>query len=551
MSLSSHLRDAVSAPVVIGGEVISSEVTRRMMRGIDARIAWDDAAGDDMLCETLFLEQQRLSEPDAGPNAAQDRVFIKALRHDFAVGAPSARRTLLERTVQHYVQEIAGRFDRRVYAFATSIVPSALGALLHGGKPSAHLFDVDERVLLQGDVEGLLRAARSGTVVLAPTHVSNLDSLVLGYAIYRLGLRPFAYGAGLNLFSHAIMGYFMRHLGAFTVDRKKLDPLYLAAVKEYATVLLERGQHMLFFPGGTRSRSGAIDSHLKLGFLGRVVRAFVNGRRADPNSPPIYVVPCTLSYPLVIEAGSLIEEYLSKQGGPHFVDMRDEFEEPKRWLDFLQGLAELDVQIHVRFGHPLDPFGNLVDEQGISRDGRGRPVDPLRYLLVDGRVVQDDARDAEYTRQLAARIQEEYRVETVALPSSVLAFALFSCLMRRYPRLDLFRLLRVLGPAAVVSWAELEPEVERVVNALQRLAADGAIQLAPALAAHGKRAVLADGVATLCAYHRPAALRLQPAAVEVTQPTLLLYYRNRLEGYGLPGSLSVRPAARASSWSPA
>lgn len=551
MSLASHLRDAVSAPIVLGGEVIASEVTRRIMTELDAKLARDDAAADDMLCETLFVEQQRLSDPNGGPNATPDRAFIKALRHDFALCHPSQRRALLERTVQHYVREITGSFDRRVYAFTTSIVPSALGALLHGGKPSAHLFDVDERVLLEGDVSGLLRAANSGTVVLAPTHVSNLDSLVLGSAIYRLGLRPFAYGAGLNLFSHAIMGYFMRHLGAFTVDRTKHDPLYLSAVKEYATVLLERGQHMLFFPGGTRSRSGAIDSHLKLGFLGGVVRAFVNRRRADPHSPPIYVVPCTLSYPLVLEAGSLIEEYLSKQGGPHFVDVRDEFEQPKRLLDFIQGLGELDVQIHVRFGEPLDPLGNVVDAQGVSRDVRGRAVDPLRYLLVDGAVAQDEVRDAEYTRQLAARLQERYRLESVALPSSVLAFALFTCLMRRYPRLDLFHLLRVLGPTAVVSLRELEPEIERVLSGLQRLAADGAIQLAPKLAAAGKAAVLTEGVATLCAYHRPAALRVVPDALEVTQPNLVLYYRNRLEGFGLPSSLAIPCAARVRSWSPA
>ena len=66
-------------------------------------------------------------------------------------------------------------------------------------------------------MQALQHAERSGTVVLVPTHASNLDSLVLDYAIYRLGLPPFAYGAGLNLFSNPVLGFFLRHLGTFTV----------------------------------------------------------------------------------------------------------------------------------------------------------------------------------------------------------------------------------------------------------------------------------------------------------------------------------------------
>ena len=538
------LRDVVSAPRVVGGSAVAAEVTRRVMQRIDGR-----AALDDVLCETLYREEQRLAHADSEPHTARDRAFIKALRHSLAHAGPTKRRVLVERTVGHYAREITGHFDRRIYAFTTSIVPSALGALLHGGKPSSQLFNVDERVLLEGDVPALQRAAHDGTVVLVPTHVSNLDSLILGHAIYRLGLPPFAYGAGLNLFSHALIGFFMRHLGAFTVDRKKSDPLYIETVKEYAGVLLEHGQHMLFFPGGTRSRSGVIESHLKLGFLGQVVAAFVNRRIRDPHSPPLFIVPCTLSYPIVLEGASLIEEYLSREGGPHFVDVRDEFERPARWLGFLRGLAELDVQVHVRFGSPLDPLGNAVDARGVSRDGRGRPLDPTRYLLADGAVVQDAARDAEYTKALAQSVLASFKREAVALPSSVLAFALFTCLQRKYPRLDLFRFLRVLGPSTTVSLAEVEKEVDVLLEALRPLAERGAIQLAPVLAAGGKTAVIEQGALTLGAYHRPPALVRHADRLEVTQPTLLLYYRNRLEGFGLPGSSTLEQRSQhAQTW---
>jgi glycerol-3-phosphate O-acyltransferase len=537
-------------PHVIGGSALARMVTRRVMHGLDVATAHKSDALDDVLVETLYHAQQRLAETDSGQNAARERERVKGLRHALVHARAGARRAWVERVVTDYAAEIAGHFDPRVYSFATSIIPAALGALLHGGKPSKHVFDVDERILLEGEVSALQRAARQGTVVLVPTHVSNLDGLVLGYALYRLGLPPFAYGAGLNLFSNPVLGFFMRHLGAFTVDRTKLDPLYRATVKEYTTVLLERDQHMLFFPGGTRSRSGAIESHLKLGFLGRVISAFVNRQLAAADSRPMFVVPCTLSYPIVLEAESLIEEYLSKRGGPHFVDVRDELAEPARWLGFLRGLGSLDVELHVRFGHPMDPFGNLVDKQGISRDVRGAALDCRRYVLSEGVVVRDDTRDAEYTRALSARLIESYKCQSVALPSSVLAYAVFSCLCRRFPRLDLFRLLRVLGPAATVSWTELDPEIDSLLAALKPMASAGRIQLAPEILAGGRAAVLEHGLATLTAYHRPAVLR-RSAELEVTRPSLLLYYRNHLEGYGLPGSFSL-PQDRACSpgWGP-
>jgi hypothetical protein len=85
------------------------------------------------------------------------------------------------------------------------------------------------------------------------------------------------------------------------------------------------------------------------------------------------------------------------------------------------------------FWSALDPFGNTLDVHGVP------------HVLVDGAVARDEARDAECTRALAARLLAAYRCDSVALPSGVLAFALFNCLCRRHQRLDLFRLLRVFS----------------------------------------------------------------------------------------------------------
>jgi glycerol-3-phosphate O-acyltransferase len=42
--------------------------------------------------------------------------------------------------------------------------------------------------------------------------------------------------------------------------------------------MIERGYHSLFFPGGTRSRSGMVEKRLKLGLAGTGVEAFARNQ---------------------------------------------------------------------------------------------------------------------------------------------------------------------------------------------------------------------------------------------------------------------------------
>ena len=112
-----------------------------------------------------------------------------------------------------------------------------------------HLPDVADRVISQGEIETLKSLQKLGTIILVPTHSSNLDSIVVGWSLYKIGLTPFTYGAGLNLFTNPFISYFMNNLGAYKVDRKKKASLYKETLKEYATATLEIGCNNLFFPG--------------------------------------------------------------------------------------------------------------------------------------------------------------------------------------------------------------------------------------------------------------------------------------------------------------
>ena len=71
------------------------------------------------------------------------------------------------------------------------------------------------------------------------------------------------------------------------------------------------------------------------------------------------------------------------------------------------------------------------------------------------------------------------------------------------------------------------------------------------LRAKGAAAVLEQGAATLSRYHRVPALTREGARLHVGDPTLLLYYRNRLDGYGLSIALGmdeIRAQAPVGRW---
>ena len=219
------------------------------------------------------------------------------------------------------------------------------------------------------------------------------------------GLPPTTYGAGKNLFTNPFISFFMRNLGAYRVDRRLRFELYKDVLKEYSTVLLEHGYHSLFFPGGTRSRSSVVEQQLKLGLLGTTVTAYKNLVREGKPNKRLYIVPATINYRLVLEAETLIDDYLAETGKSRYIITDDEFSRIGRIVEFFRKILAHEGSVIVRFGRPLDPFGNDITDDGESIDRAGRIVDPASYVRgADGEVTDDDQRDAEYTRALGRRL---------------------------------------------------------------------------------------------------------------------------------------------------
>jgi len=405
-----------------------------------------------------------------------------------------------------------------------------------GGMP-----EMSETIQIHGNVEGLRRMNELGTVILAPTHVSNMDSPVIGWALFAMGLPPFTYGAGLNLFTNPVMSFFMRNLGAYRVDRRKTAPLYKDILKEYATVALELGQPNLFFPAGTRVRSGRIEDKLKLGLLSSGLRAYINNLTHGKRRPNLYVVPCTLNYHLVLEAETLIDDHLRIEGKSRYIIEDDESSRPRKILQFTQNLVNLDSRISVNIGDPLDPFGNAVDPDGRSVDAHGREIDITRYVVDrDGRPVHHPQRDRVYTREAGEAVARSFKSHNLVLTTNLVAFTLFELLKHRHRGLDLYRLLRTGDDGTGVTVAELSRRVGQLWEHLDARAARGEIALDPHVVASGDApAIVQSALRHFGTYHTHPVLYRRGDRVFTEDMNLLLYYSNRLRGYGLERELAL------------
>ncbi|MEZ4366893.1 MAG: 1-acyl-sn-glycerol-3-phosphate acyltransferase [Kofleriaceae bacterium] len=508
------------------------EVERRVTgRLVERARAGGEHSLEYVLNDVAYSELRRLEH--AGGDAA---ARWRELSRQRATMSDAAQREELRRLVSYYGHDIVGSFDPRVYAAITGVAPrllgfwfSPVGSLRQGLEALGQL---DSRIQVDGELDVVRACAARGTIVVTPTHSSNMDSPVIGLALARAGLPPVTYGAGKNLFSNPFISFFMRNLGAYRVDRRLRFALYKDVLKEYSTVLLEHGYHSLFFPGGTRCRSNVVERQLKLGLLGTTVTAYRNAvRERGGAAPRVYVVPATINYRLVLEAATLIEDYLAETGKNRYIITDDEFSRLGRIVDFVRKTLALEGSVIVRFGRPLDPFGNDVDDDGRSLDRAGRPVDPATYVRgADGEVVDDDQRDAEYTRILGGRLAAAYPRLTVLHATSLVARALFDAVAARVGTRDVYRLLRAPADQRSVAADVAVAGVERL---RRRLAADpdlGAVH--PQLEALTGEAIVDDALRGFATYHRRPIARRVGEQIQIDDLALLFYYQNRTAHVG-------------------
>jgi len=229
-----------------------------------------------------------------------------------------AARNLREIAATHspYVIDLAARLIRMIYT--------------RGYSETLH-YDRDQ-------LRQLYRLAQRYPVVFLPSHKSNLDHLVLQYALFENGLPPNHTAGGINM-NFFPVGPLVRRSGVFFIRRTFKDqPVYKFVLRSYVDYLIEKRFSLEWYVEGGRSRSGKLLPP-RLGLMTYVVDAFVRGKSED-----VYLLPVSIAYDQITDVG----DYAAEQRGGN------KERESLRWfLGILRRLRGSYGAIHIRFGEPL------------------------------------------------------------------------------------------------------------------------------------------------------------------------------------------------------
>ncbi|MHB1287135.1 MAG: lysophospholipid acyltransferase family protein [Leptospirales bacterium] len=122
------------------------------------------------------------------------------------------------------------------------------------------VFSVFCKTYLKVSVHGQENIPATGGVIVASNHQSILDVPLMGHAIPREARFP----GKAELFSSPLLRSFLLSLGGFPLVRGEGDRKAIS----FSQTVVERGDILVLFPEGTRSRNGSISPfHRGLGVL--------------------------------------------------------------------------------------------------------------------------------------------------------------------------------------------------------------------------------------------------------------------------------------------
>ena len=514
------------------GQIISA-VQDRILRG-RVQKAWESREHglEYVLNEAAYFEMSRLERSKKKRHLEQYKYWHNLA---LAVGrnAEDENADMLASLVKRYADDIVGQFNPVAFRVATTVVPVGLNALFNAQslRVIRQFQKLTDKIRIEGDLDRLRSLAQRGTLLFVPTHSSHMDSALIGWGLDSVGLPPVTYGAGKNLFRRPLTSVFLRNLGAYKVDRRLRHSLYKEVLKTVSQLFLEEGFHSLFFPGGTRSRDGRVETKLKLGLMGTALDAFTQSL-IDNRPQRVFVIPVTINDHLVLEAETLITDFLRTDGQSRFIIEDDEFSDLGRIWRFATNTMGMDNPIRLQFGTPLDPFGNEVDDEGQSLDRQGRRLDPTRYVATSKGYRHDRDRDREYVRLLGSRIVDSFTSNNVIFSIHLVALALIEIIRFRHSRWDLYNTIR-FGRGEFIATDELLGWCERLIDQAQESSRQGKVKLGPLVEKGGARKVVETAAQYFVKYHTTPLIMVRGNGVELGNMPLLLYYSNRARGYDL------------------
>ncbi len=206
-------------------------------------------------------------------------------------------------------------------------------------------------------LDKVVAAAKLHPVVLAPTHRSHFDYLILSWLFYENHLVPPHVAAGDNL-TFWPLGPILRRAGGFFLRRSfDGDELYAAVFRAYVQLLIKDGATQEFFIEGGRSRSGKTLVP-RLGMLRMIIDAFLRGARRD-----LTIIPVGFTYEMTVEEGSMSEERSGTAA--------KEKESVGALLRARRIFRSRFGPVTVRFGEAIS-LGELLESEGIARGSQSK-----------------------------------------------------------------------------------------------------------------------------------------------------------------------------------
>jgi len=341
----------------------------------------------------LYREEKVVEGPVLRPLHRVERAVI---------GAPGVRAALRSRAEERnwpveraraeaakMFREIAANMSSTVLAFLNFTV----GVILKKMFVSVELIGLDK----------VAEYAKRNPLVLAPSHRSYCDFLILSTAFYGNHLVPPHVAARDNM-AFGPFGALWRRAGAFYLRRSFEDPLYRVIFRSYVTYLIKQGYTQEFFIEGGRSRTGKMLTP-RLGMLAWNVDAFLETTRQD-----LFFVPIAITYEHLVEERAIVGE---REG-------------EKKEEESVMGLVRARKFLRRRFGSVWVNFGEPISLAGAL--GERREL----FLRDDSTEVVEQKR--EFVESLGNRIAE--RINWAVVPN---ATAVAACAMLGEGRRGLFR----------------------------------------------------------------------------------------------------------------
>jgi len=496
------------------------------------------------LVEDALKTEQRLARQEKGnkSKALEKLKFVRSIKSKLR-GSQDKNKDIKEeikRLSRYYAEEIHGNFNKFLVSFLHWIAPILLNFMLNSFsviqffKNFRGSGESKNRVIAHGNVELVKRLEKFGALVIVPTHVSNFDSIVLAHMLYRAGLNPPLWGAGLNLFKGFTIRRIMNNIGCYKIDRRKKNRIYIETLKQYSTYQLEQGYNTIFYPGGTRSRSGEIEQDLKLGLLSTVVAAFINNIKNGKMRSNIYVVPVTISYTVVPEAETLALDHFFGEDKRKQILKRISRKATLlgRTLKKVWNNIKQDNPIYLTLGDPMDPFGNNVNYEGVAEDKYGIPINVADIIKdKNGNFIDEEEIKEEYTKILSKKIAEDFYKINIVLPSQVFLFAIVSYLKEENPGKTDDEIVMLPPMDNTINNAALKEEIEDIIKMVKSKAETEGFKLHPWIEREDVERIFRYGVRIYTSGYAARPIIKKGDSIIPAKIATIFYYSSRLRCY--------------------